>query len=102
VVESVCQAMPNHRLIAGDARNTSVRSSFRHPNTRPCLYSGEQRRNNCFTCIHLQCLYLGEGEALEESWVRRGGEGEGEALEEDSKGVVPISPLWAMLYHVFC
>jgi len=33
--------------------------------------------------------------------MRRGGEGEGEALEEDSKGVVPISPLWAMLYQVF-
>jgi hypothetical protein len=32
----------------------------------------------------IQCLYLGEGE--EDGWVRRGGLGEGELLEEVWRG----------------
>jgi len=77
VVESACQAMPNHRLIVGDARNTSeiIISSPKYP----AMFIQRRAKKKQLLYMHPSpMLVFGRGRGFggelgEEGWRGRGG-----------------------------
>jgi len=76
MVESACQAMPNHRLMAGDARNTSeIISSPKYP----AMFIQRRAKKKQLLYLHPSpMLVFGRGRSFggeldEEGWRGRGG-----------------------------